>query len=164
MSETTANNSEDQAVDATWTSKVSPDSVYAHLTSYYLYQDRLSWSRTQTLVVLEAAILAGSYAQVGTALAPAILLPGTFIVWLIWRLIKRDWQVRDHNLHLLDQVHQPKGIKMVVPASGNWSRGSFITPCIVYSLLVINGVLTLCYVLLACGVDNLSLKWLFGLD
>ncbi len=149
--------------DSTWTSQVTEDAVYKHLTDYYLYQDRLSWSRTQTLVVLEAALLAASYAKAGTFIAPVILILGTFVVWLIWRLIKRDWQVRDQNLKLLDQVHERKGIRMVVPASTIWSKGSFITPRVVDLIIGVNVVLTVCYVLLISGRQAEHLQRLFGL-
>ena len=106
---------------------------------YYLYQDRLSWSRTQTLVVVEAGLLAASYRCIGAPLAVFILLFGTLIVWFIWQLIQRDWQVRDQNLKdHLDKVHQDKGIKMVDEAHHWYCRGSIIGPFIVYALLALN--------------------------
>lgn len=83
--------------------------VYRFLVTYYLHQDKLSWSRTQTLVVVEAGLLAASFAK-GGLIAIISLLIGSIVIWLIWRLIQRDWEIRDQNLEIIDKVHGPKGI------------------------------------------------------
>ena len=51
-----------ELINNTWTSNISDDSVYNHITAYYLHQDQLSWSRIQTIVAIEAALLATSFA------------------------------------------------------------------------------------------------------
>jgi len=146
-----------------WTSKVNSDQIYQHMIRSYLYQDKLSWSRTQTLVVVEGGLLASSYYCVGAPLAVFILLFGTLIVWFIWRLIQRDWEVRDQNLeNHLDKVHLDKGIKMVKESTYWCSRGSTIVRIIVYALIALNIILSICYFLLSLGVETINLQTIFG--
>ena len=148
-----------------WTEKVPPDQIYNYMINYYLHQDRLSWSRTQTLIVIEAGLLATSYRLINTPLSVIILFLGTPIIWFIWRLIKRDWDVRDQNLDpYVDSVHKYKDpcIKMVKTAPNWWSRGSIILPLIVYSLIALNILLLICYSLLLAGVKIINLQIIFG--
>jgi len=54
-------------------------------------------------------LLAASFAK-GGLIAIISLLIGSIVIWLIWRLIQRDWEIRDQNLEIIDKVHGPKGI------------------------------------------------------
>jgi hypothetical protein len=96
--------------------------IYNFLTRYYLHQDQLSWSRIQTIVAIEGAVLAGALAK-GGLLACGLLAFGALVIWLLWKLINRDWQVRDQDLDLLDQVHKPKGIRLTTPPIPSWASG-----------------------------------------
>ena len=96
--------------------------VYRFLIDYYLYQDGLSWSRTQILLGVEAGTLAAAFSQKGVIGAIALVL-GTFLVVLLWGLVERDWEVRDQHLSIIDQVHWPKGIRMTLPPTGWWWKG-----------------------------------------
>jgi hypothetical protein len=122
-----------------------PEIVYTHLTEYYLYQDELSWSRTQLLVAVEGGALAAAFAL--RPLAVPTLLVGTVLTSLIWRLVERDWEVRDQNLGMLDKAHGPLGIRMTKRARSMWWRGAVILRTVFASLLAVNLILAFLFVL-----------------
>lgn len=121
--------------------KVSNDQVYSFLTSQFFNQDQLSWNRTQTIVAVEAGILASSFALKGI-FAIASLFLGSILVWLIWCLVLRDWEVRDQHLVLLDAVHEPLGIRLICEPKFKWRRGRVILKAIVWFLIFINLILS----------------------
>lgn len=131
--------------------KVSDDQVYSFLTSQFFNQDQLSWNRTQTIVAIEAGILASSFALKGI-LGVASLLLGSILVWLIWCLVLRDWEIRDQHLILLDAVHKPLGIRLICKAKFKWRTGRIILKAIVLFLIFIN--LTLSSYFLMCPNVN----------
>lgn len=108
-----------------------PKEVYAHFGASYLYQDQLSWGRTQLLVAIEAGTLAAAFA-LRPILAIAALLLGALLMAAIWRLVERDWEVRDHHRDLLGKVHKPLDIRMTKEPCNRWWRGSFILRRIFY--------------------------------
>ncbi|MCK4546136.1 MAG: hypothetical protein KAW17_01730 [Candidatus Eisenbacteria sp.] len=125
--------------------KELPEAVYAYLTANYLHQDQLSWGRTQLLVAIEAGTLAAAFSL--RPLAVPILLFGVFLVLAIWRLVERDWEVRDQDLDLLDKVNKPLGIRMIkTPRNKLWC-GSVILRAVFIGLIALNILLTGLFVL-----------------
>ena len=122
--------------------KVSSDPIYSFLTSQFLNQEQLSWNRTQTIVAVEAGLLASSFALQGI-FGVASLLFGSILIWLIWCLILRDWEVRDQNFVLLDSIHKQLGIRLICEPKFKWRRGRIILKSIVYFLIFINIILSL---------------------
>jgi hypothetical protein len=119
---------------------VKDDEFYRFACAYYLHQDSLSWSRTQILFAVEGAALAAALSQ-RTSIAVLALLSGSVLVFLIWRLVQRDWQVRDQYLNFLDKFHkftEDSKIKMTVDPKGYSYRGSSITQFIILALIAIN--------------------------
>jgi hypothetical protein len=123
-----------------------PPHIYTFLTNYYLHQDQLSWRRTQLLVAVEGATLAAAFAN--PQLAELTLLLGIVLVLVIWRLVERDWEVRDQNLHLLDADHQPLAVRMVKEPRSRWWKGSFLLR-IAFVLLIAVDLLLIAKFLLA---------------
>ncbi len=117
--------------------KPTDSDIYNYLMKYYLQQDQLSWSRIQSLGVVEGGVLVAGY-QLGPTWGLFALVIGSAIVFLILLLIRRDWQLRDQNLELLDTVHQPKGIRMIIEAKPKFTGGSSILSYIVWMLLMAN--------------------------
>jgi len=146
--------SDGQAKDRKLT-EVSDDQVYNWLTRYLLHQDQLSWSRTQTLVAVEAGVLAAAFYLNGKSSAVPLLLGG-FIVWLLWCLIRRDWQVRDQDLLKLDDVHRAYGIRVTISPPVPWWSGSKVALTLIWLITITNIVLAILFV--ACGSKDF-LKW-----
>jgi len=119
---------------------------YRFAYTLYFHQDKLSWSRTQILFAIEAAVLAVAFVQrVSVAVSVAALLVGSALAFLIWRLIQRDWQVRNQYDLYLKRFHarlitdpRMRDRTMVVPPKSNWYRGGYIVPLIVWSLIAFN--------------------------
>jgi len=118
--------------------------VYRFLVTQYLYEDQLSWSRVQTLVAVEAGLLAAAFAKRGLVAILALVV-GSLLIALIWRLIERGWEVRDQNLKILDQVHKPRQIRMVKTARGVFWRGSCIIRLTVGLIIFANLALALLF-------------------
>jgi hypothetical protein len=78
--------------------------LYSALMAHYLHQDRLLWSRTQLLIAVQAAILAAGFSQRSHWLAPAIMLFGALLTFLILILVIKDQADRDANLPIMDKL------------------------------------------------------------
>lgn len=69
--------------------------IYRFFGNAFISQNELSWSRTQILFGVEAGILTASFSN-GGLYGAFILFCGTVLICKIWRLILRDWQLRDY--------------------------------------------------------------------
>jgi hypothetical protein len=116
---------------------VKPEEFYRFIYTYYFYQEGVSWTRTQNLLVVEGGVLAAAFSQHGQ-LAILALAGGSVLVFLIWRLIQRDWQIRDQYIPYFDEFHKDWGVKMALPAKGYWYRGRHIINAIIWSVIVFN--------------------------
>lgn len=119
--------------------RVEGKDIYGFLTNQYLHQNQLSWSRLQTIFAIEAGILAWFF-SFGSSLAISSLglLLGTCVVWLLYRLVIRDWEIRDQNLHLLDEVHEQIGISMIQPTRHSVLSGNVILRVLCYGAIALN--------------------------
>jgi len=120
-----------------------PDEVYRFISLYYLHQDKLSWSRTQTMVLIESGILAAAY-KICSFLSIVPLLLGAIIVFLFWGLIQRDWQIRDNQLEKLDDIHKYYGVHPFrIEAKHYWWKGRFVAFFLTYSAIVFNIIVSI---------------------
>lgn len=120
-------------------SNVSENEIYKFLATHWQHQNQLSWSRLYALLALESGTLAGSYSVKGwTGLG--LLLVGTLVGFILYRLIKRDWDVRDQDKlrEILDRVHEPLGIRMISPREPTWCSGQFLLNALFVVLLLTN--------------------------
>src|SRR5437667_9113021 len=116
--------------------KICDSEVYRALMALYMQRDKLSWSRTRALGVVEGGVIAASFVTRGL-LASAILVFGIAIVVSIWFLIERDWQCRDHHFKdALDSVHSPRNI--VLRPAPRIISGKSIMRGIFISLILVN--------------------------
>lgn len=122
--------------------EVSENEVYRFITTQYQHQNQLSWSRLQTIFAVETATLTGAFAKPGFYGNAAILL-GTVIIVILYLMVIRDWQVRDQNTNLLDAVHQPRNIKLIVKPKFWWLRGYNLFGLAILSSLLANFVVLL---------------------
>ena len=146
---------DDQQTDGRKLTKVSDDAVYQWLTTYLLHQDQLSWSRTQTIVAVEAGVLAAAFYLDGRASVMPLLL-GSGVIWLFWCLMRRDWQVRDQDLSKLDDVHGPFGIRVTQDEPVPWWSGKKVSTFLIWAMITANVVLSALFV--ARGSKEF-LKW-----
>jgi hypothetical protein len=117
---------------------------YRFICSYYLHQDASSWKRTELLFAVEAGVLAAAFSQ-RASIAVTALIGGSILVFLIWRLIQRDDQVRDQFNRYFKKFHEklvadpamPDRI-MTVPPKTKWYRGGHIIRFIIWSLIAFN--------------------------
>jgi len=100
----------------------SENEVFRLLGTYWIYQDQIGWSRTQTLVAVEAGVLAGAFAKTG-ALSVVILILGALLVAYLYRLILRDWQIRDSIGNKLGPILNQYGVDLLPPPSSGLPRG-----------------------------------------
>jgi hypothetical protein len=131
--------------DVNW-GAVDEKEFYRFIYTYYLHQDALSWKRTELLFLLEAGVLATALVQrTSVTVAVSALAGGSILVFLIWRLIQRDGQVRDQYNRYFKKFHErfihdptmPDRI-MSVPPKTKWYRGGQIVRVIIWSLIAIN--------------------------
>ena len=131
--------------------EVSKSEVYRALIAVYLQRDTLSWSRTQALGVVEIAAVTASFATHHRGWAIAALVVGGSFIFLIWSLIKRDWECRDHVLKnpVVETAHNSLNINFRPDPDPKWQCGKVIMRWIVWGLIGLNGVLG---VLFCCGI------------
>lgn len=137
---------------------------YTFLTTYYLHQDRISVDRIQTLIAVEGATLAGTFALRHWPISIGVLFIGTIVVECIWRMCERDWDIRDnHILPFLDKFHIPMDFRFTNPAS-NWRRASFLMPKAVHFIEFVNILLLILLFLYYIGFRSLELKYLLAIS
>src|SRR5437667_9809445 len=108
--------------------EVSKSEVYRVLIAVYLHRDTLSWSRTQALGVVEIAAVTASFATHHRGWAIAALVVGGSFIFLIWSLIKRDWECRDHVLKnpVVETAHNSLNINFRPDPDPKWQCGKVI--------------------------------------
>jgi hypothetical protein len=78
--------------------------LYSALMARYLHQDRLLWSRTQLLIVVQAGILAAGFSQRGHWFAFALMFFGALLTLLILSIVLKDERDRDVNNHIMYEL------------------------------------------------------------
>ncbi len=135
-----------------WPEGVDNGHVYKFLTQYYLHQDRLLWSRIQAIIVIEAAVLAASFAKLARPVGVAALVFGTVLIWVIWQIIQRDQECRDAFLAShFDPVHGPRNIRLTPPPTVPWRTGTGLLRWTVYGVRLINTILVALFLLCLGG-------------
>lgn len=117
--------------------KVSDNEIYKFVTAHWQHQNQLSWSRLYVMVALELATLGGAISIKGVLGIGAIVV-GTFVGFLLYRLILRDWHVRDQHQELIDNVHKSSGIRMAPEPGSKWNHGRFLLRSLFITLLLTN--------------------------
>ena len=79
------------------------------------------------------------------------MILGVIVIWLLYKLVLRDWEIRDQNENVLKLFHEPLGIEMRIhPKDENkmdenkWLRG-------------LRGKQILDYLTFGCIITNLTL-------
>jgi hypothetical protein len=119
--------------------------IYRFLTTQYLHQNQLSWSRLQTIFAIEAGLLAWFFSAHNTTISIIVvgMVLGSIAIWLLHQLILRDWEVRDQNAHLLDEVHAPLKIRLIKEACRKWLKGQYVAAYLTYGSIIVNLILSL---------------------
>ncbi|MDD3483170.1 hypothetical protein [Azovibrio restrictus] len=117
--------------------KVSDNEIYKFLTTHWQHQNQLSWSRLYVMVALELATLGGAFSIKGILGVSAIVV-GTFVGFLLYRLILRDWHVRDQHQELIEKVHKSSDIRMVPEPGSRWNHGRFLLRNLFTTLFLTN--------------------------
>lgn len=117
--------------------KVSDNEIYKFITAHWQHQNQLSWSRLYVMVALELATLGGA-ASIKGILGVGAIVVGTFVGLLLYRLIQRDWHVRDQHQELMDKVHKSSGIRMAPEPGSKWNHGRFLLRNLFITLLLTN--------------------------
>jgi hypothetical protein len=113
--------------------------IYRFLTTQYLHQNQLSWSRLQTTFAIEAGLLAWFFsAETPMPVVVVGMILGSLAIWLLHQLILRDWEVRDQNTNTLDQVHGPLQIKLIKEAGRKWLKGRYVAAYLTYGSIIVN--------------------------
>jgi hypothetical protein len=87
--------------------------IYRFLGAYFLHQDQLSWARVQSLIPVEAGALASGFAVRNAHLAALILLLGSWLVYRIYLVIRRDWEIQWHIFaNILEPAHDQRNLKV----------------------------------------------------
>lgn len=124
---------------------VSENEIYKFVTAQWQHQNQLSWSRLYVMLALEFSVLGGAFSAKGLVGSGAIIV-GTFVGFILYRLMLRDWNVRDQHLQLLDKVHDPLRIRMIPPSGTRLNNGQFLLRILFITLLATNvAVLTVLF-------------------
>ena len=135
---------------------VTDDAIFQWLTSYYLHQDSLSWSRTQTILAVEAGVLAAAFYLDGRASVVPLVL-GAAVIWFFWSLMNRDWEIRDQDLeNQLDRVFKPRGIRVEKCESRWWRKGETVSKILIWATILANLALSLLFLVFG---SRCFLKW-----
>jgi len=78
--------------------------VYRALMAHRIHQDELLWSRVQTLIAVQGAILTGSYLVRSYWLGPLIAFAGALLTSFIGLLLCWDDQDQKVNQSLMDEL------------------------------------------------------------
>lgn len=124
---------------------VDGEGIYEFLTAQYLHQNQLSWNRLQTLFAIEAGLLAWFFSEQPPTvpIVTSGMILGSIAIWLLHQLVLRDWEIRDQNAHLLDEVHKPLKVTLITEASRKWLRGRHVAAYLTYGCIIVNLVLSL---------------------
>jgi hypothetical protein len=130
---------------------VDINEIYRFLTTQYLHQNQLSWSRLQVAFIVEAGILTWFFSSINSTIPMFVItigiILGCIVIWMLYQLVLRDWEIRDQNEDFLNKIHQPFGIELLKKKCKNGFRGRNIAPCLTYGSIIINIILLIlrCY-------------------
>ena len=116
---------------------VSENEIYRFLTTSFLAQNQLMYSRLQLMIAIEVASLAGALVK-GGAFGFLLLLIASAVVVCLWLLAIRDRDAGLKFLRLLDLVHKPLGIRVFPAPTKQWFRGSLLLAAITFVMLLGN--------------------------
>lgn len=104
---------------------VSSDELYKFFTAHWHHHNQLSWSKLYIMLALESATLAASdrLSHQNPNAACVLLFVGTLVGIILYRLILRDWEIRDEYTKKLAIVHKPFDIFMIPPSEGPLKHG-----------------------------------------
>lgn len=128
---------------------VSEGDIYHFLISHWQHHNELSWSKLNVILALETATLAGSFSIKEELLKCSLLVIGTIVGLIIYKLMRRDWHVRDYHLPLLDKIHQHianevtnnneiRPIRMIPPAKSSIENGQILLLSLMTILFLTN--------------------------
>jgi hypothetical protein len=147
---------------ATEDSNVAAGEFFRFLGTYYIYQDQHAWSRTQTMAIVEAGVLAGSWSADGL-FAPLLLALGTGLVWGLFGTVLRAWQIRDYVAGHMQPVFDSYGFKVLPPPSWRMVRGRTMLRNTVAGIVTVNVILIAYQVVSLLSPGWLGrLQWMFG--
>ncbi len=126
---------------------------YQPLLSIWLHQDGLLWSRTQLLLGIQLAVLAGAYLQRDMWLGPMIMLLGGAVTTIIILLVARDEQVYIRVAKEIESI-LPADLKQLAPlkltGQPRWIGGRLILRGTLFGVLLLDLFLFVLY-LVALG-------------
>jgi hypothetical protein len=125
------------------TNSVNENEIYRFLTTQYLHQNQLSWSRLQTAFAVEAGLLTWFFSSINSANTLVTLISmglGSVVIWLLYQLILRDWDIRDQNKSLLEQIHSNRKLKIELLKNKceKGLKGRYVVPWLTYGSVTIN--------------------------
>src|SRR5206468_2841081 len=111
-------------------------------------------------VLTEAAVLAGAFTRQGP-LSPMLLMAGALIIYWLYCVIQRDWQLRDRIGTRLEEVTTGYGFEVLPAPPPGTFRGRTIVTKITLSLILANVALAMLKTLeIMCPVWTGSLQLL----
>jgi hypothetical protein len=119
---------------------VSSNEIYKFLTAHWHHHNQLSWSKLYVLLAVESATLAAGFQLHSDTpnVACALVLVGTVVGIILYRLMQRDWEIRDDYTTKLDLAHSSLGIRMIPSSSGPSSHGQSLLLLLVILLVAVN--------------------------
>lgn len=78
--------------------------LYRALVGLRTHHDRMLWSRVQTLIVVQGAVIGGSYAVGDHQLAAGFLTGGVVLSLVIYELVVKDQMDRDTNDRIIETL------------------------------------------------------------
>ncbi len=79
-------------------------SLYRALVALWSHHERMLWSRVQTLIAVQAAVIGGSYAIGNHQLAGLFMVAGAVLSLVVYELVSKDLLDRDANLAVINEL------------------------------------------------------------
>lgn len=117
--------------------EVTENEIYRFMTSLWISHNQMSWNRLQMMLALETASLVGAFSKPGL-LGTVALLIASALIFVLYKMILRDWDIRDQHRSLLDRVHDPLAIRLIIAPRSWHERGQHLLQITVSLLVCMN--------------------------
>jgi hypothetical protein len=140
--------------------KVTESEIYRFIYMQWQHHNQLSWNKLNVLLALQTAILAGSFYVRPYWLGCCLLVVGTLVSIIVYFLMRRDSDVRDGHLSIIEKVladipdANGKQIR-VIPDGAWWKRGQHLLRLLLAVIVMMN-IVAFLVLLPATGVRSES--------
>jgi hypothetical protein len=128
---------------------INQEEFYRFISMHYFHQDALSWRRANSILGIEGGVLLFAFGPRHHSLRIGALVAGSVLILFFWKLIQRDWEIRDRYNKYFAEFHEEWGITLSIAPTSSWYRSDRNMRLIVWSMIIFNLFLVLTLLLVA---------------